>query len=254
MANTLLAGGFCGGLTTFSTFSLENLKYFKQGKTGHAVLYWCGSVVLCLACVYLGLALGKLFQIRIRWKNEKINRIIKSIIDNFYFDINKIEDYLQIKNEHGNTIALQSVLPAYPTRGYAQSGYFSAQDYSDGLYILWIEQVGTGTDKTVHGAIIHDGKPTATTLDEYLGTTPSPSPSASPSPSPSQSPDGTWADISKMKVELESGDVNNDLNISGISVIDGHEYYVYVTKNKKSQAVVAHAFNPSTGRQRQVDF
>lgn len=61
MANTLLAGGFCGGLTTFSTFSLENLKYFKQGKTGHAVLYWCGSVVLCLACVYLGLALGKLF-------------------------------------------------------------------------------------------------------------------------------------------------------------------------------------------------
>ena len=61
MANTLHAGGFCGGLTTFSTFSLENLKYFKQGKTGHAVLYWCGSVVLCLACVYLGLALGKLF-------------------------------------------------------------------------------------------------------------------------------------------------------------------------------------------------
>ncbi len=146
-----------------------------------------------------------------------------------------IEDYLQIKNEHGNTIALQSVLPAYPTRGYAQSGYFSAQDYSDGLYILWIEQVGTGTDKTVHGAIIHDGKPTATTLDEYLGTTPSPSPSASPSPSPSQSPDGTWADISKMKVELESGDVNNDLNISGISVIDGHEYYVYVTKNKMTE-------------------
>jgi hypothetical protein len=29
---------------------------------------------------------------------------------------------------------------------------------------------------------------------------------------------------------------------------------IYVTKNKKSQAVVAHAFNLSTGRQRQVDF
>ncbi|MCI8393834.1 MAG: hypothetical protein HFJ23_08995, partial [Clostridia bacterium] len=156
-----------------------------------------------------------------------------TISDGTYYQFQKVTDrnfiakYLENKND---ITKIANLLPTYPTRGYAQSGYFSAQDHNDGLYILWIEQVGTGTDKTIHGAIIHDGKPTATTVDEYLGTTPTTSPSASPSPSPS--PDGTWADISKMKVELESGDVNNDLNISGISVIDGHEYYVYVTKNK----------------------
>ncbi|GGI63384.1 MULTISPECIES: fluoride efflux transporter CrcB [Limosilactobacillus] len=53
--NVLLATGFCGGLTTFSTFSLETLKYFKSGKKLLAWTYWVGSVIACICCVYLGL-------------------------------------------------------------------------------------------------------------------------------------------------------------------------------------------------------
>ena len=53
--NVLLATGCCGGLTTFSTFSLETLKYFKSGKKLLAWTYWVGSVIACICCVYLGL-------------------------------------------------------------------------------------------------------------------------------------------------------------------------------------------------------
>lgn len=155
-------------------------------------------------------------------------------------DRNFIAKYLEDKND---ITKIAGLLPTYPTRGYAQSGYFSAQDYNNGLYILWIEQVGTGTDKTIHGAIIHDGKPTATTVDEYLGTTPTTSPSASPSPSPS--PDGTWADISRMKVEVKNSAGSSQLDISGISVISGHSYATYITKNKMAKPSLSAAGIPT---------
>lgn len=151
-------------------------------------------------------------------------------------DRNFIAKYLENKND---VTRLANLLPEYPKRGYAQRGYISSQDYNDGLYILWIEQVGTGTDKTVHGAIIHDGKPTATTVDEYLGTSPSPSPSASPSPS--QAPDGTWADVSKMKVEVTQEDFATKIKINGISSVSGHFYGAFLSKNKISKSDVTNS-------------
>src|SRR5262245_12441203 len=41
----LLGTGFCGGFTTFSTFSLETLELLQEGRSWTATAYVCGSVV-----------------------------------------------------------------------------------------------------------------------------------------------------------------------------------------------------------------
>ena len=55
----LLAIGFCGGFTTFSTFALEQVNMIKNGATTHALIYMASSLILGVAAVFLGLWLSR---------------------------------------------------------------------------------------------------------------------------------------------------------------------------------------------------
>lgn len=59
-AKLLLATGFCGGFTTFSTFSYENLNLLQEGQWGAFSAYALSSFVLGLLAVFAGLWLGRL--------------------------------------------------------------------------------------------------------------------------------------------------------------------------------------------------
>ena len=49
-----LATGICGGFTTFSAFSLENMGLLQSGKYGLAFTYIGLSIVLGIAATFLG--------------------------------------------------------------------------------------------------------------------------------------------------------------------------------------------------------
>jgi len=55
----LLAIGFLGGYTTFSTFTFESLRLVEDGELFKAALSVLGNVVLGLGAAYLGILLGR---------------------------------------------------------------------------------------------------------------------------------------------------------------------------------------------------
>ena len=51
--------GFCGGFTTFSTFSLQSAEMLRNGEVGTAMGYMSASLTVCIMASWIGIVIGE---------------------------------------------------------------------------------------------------------------------------------------------------------------------------------------------------
>jgi len=59
MWRMLVAVGFCGSYTTFSSYAFETMSYFQQGHWMQFAANILGNNILCLGAVLVGAALAR---------------------------------------------------------------------------------------------------------------------------------------------------------------------------------------------------
>ena len=57
----MIAVGFLGAFTTFSTFSMDTIGLLEQGHFASAITYVLSSVLVCIIAAWLGLTLSRVF-------------------------------------------------------------------------------------------------------------------------------------------------------------------------------------------------